>query len=333
MQPASFHEQDVNRILKHVEDRTGGAAPSSVRIRDDHSNMLAEVRFSGGRTLVIKQARYVSLSAGFDASRIAADLLHERTDVIAPHYFTVDDRLLGAPVLVYWRIEHPTLEDLWPNLDEGERRGALRSWGALTRRIHTVRLPGSGHLRHAYRERMPLRRFLQSDFEERLLPSLDETWEEGAALAHALSVMLPEVEARASRRANVLVHGDLFAANVLCRRKAGVDCVGVIDFEDAFAGPPEAELARTEILHGPLFGRHWPGDWFGELRAGYDEPLDPVLMSFFRMYHMLNMGFHAAQIGLNAHAAQVAEAARREREVQGRGMSHEEALRPNGHAG
>ena len=42
----------------------------------------------------------------------------------------------------------------------------------------------------------------------------------------------------------------------------------MLDFEDSIAGPVEADLAKTEVLHGPLFGRPLAGDWFTRVLEG-----------------------------------------------------------------
>jgi hypothetical protein len=102
---------------------------------------------------------------------------------------------------------------------------------------------------------------------------------------------------------------------------------GVIDLDDAWAGPPEAELARIEVLHGPLFGHPLPGSWFDILVEGYGSALDGHLLGFFRAYQLLNLGYHAAVTGLKVHAAEVARVAEAEvRALDRRGCRHIEVL-------
>ncbi|HSK40636.1 MAG TPA: phosphotransferase, partial [Arenibaculum sp.] len=107
-----------------------------------------------------------------------------------------------------------------------------------------------------------------------------------------------------------LVHGDLFAANVLCSCDDDAPrCIGVIDLEDAMAGPPEADLARTEILHGPLFERSLPAGWFDLVLEGYGPGTDPQARAFFRAYHMVNMAYHEAVTCPTRHVIDLVEAA------------------------
>jgi len=122
------------------------------------------------------------------------------------------------------------------------------------------------------------------------------------------------VQERAGHRGGVLIHNDLFAANLLCEGtpERDVVCAGVLDFEDAFSGPPEAELAKIAVLHGPLFGQPWSEDCMSDIVAGYGAPLDDFISAYFRVFHLLNMGYHAAATGLVAHATEVLGACRRE---------------------
>lgn len=302
-------------------DREGGAI--EIDLDEQHSNSLARVRFPTGRMLVIKRARYAALAERFDTSAEASRLLHERTDLLAPHYLELPDSPGEPPLLVYWWIPNPTLEHVWSDLDPRERTRALSECGRLLRRIHTVHLAGHGPLVDNDWRGRPLRGFLEEDLLERLLPAVEGCWpEQTPGVERLQESFVAAMDERGPREA-VLVHNDLFTANVLCDR-AGAEfhCVGVIDFEDSFAGPPEADLARTEVLHGPLFGRALDRDWFGPVLDGYDGELDGPLLCLFRAYHLLNMGYHAAAIGLAAHAVEVGRAVEHELDRWTEGARH-----------
>jgi uncharacterized membrane protein (DUF485 family) len=43
---------------------------------------------------------------------------------------------------------------------------------------------------------------------------------------------------------------------------------------------------------------------------GYADPLDPALVAFYTVYHLVQLGFHSAWLGHDVHAASVADAAR-----------------------
>jgi hypothetical protein len=315
MKQRSFTTADVQAILAQLDDQLGPTAPATITIRETHSNHVAEVHFDTG-TLIIKLARYQEMNARFDTSRLAARLLRERAGVRVPEYLDTPGALhdaTGGP-LVYWRIPLVTLDTLWPRLHADQRRRTLRTWGRLVRRIQRVRLPGHGALIDAHTRAQSLSAYLHADLQQRLRPAVATHWPAAAAVIDQLVAMIEPVQERVGDTGGVLIHNDLFTANVLCEEtpEQGVVCAGLIDFEDAFSGPPEAELAKTEVLHGPLFGQPWSEGFMSDIIAGYGAPLDPFVMAYFRVIHLINMGYHAAVTGLEAHAAEVLGACRRE---------------------
>ena len=308
-----FPRDLLDPLLRALGSETAGAEPHAVVCRDEHSNDLAEVHFDDGRPLMVKRARHPWAAAQYQASRAAARLLRKRTGVVGPQHVDVPVDLDDRPVEAYWRIPLPTLRELWPRVPERARPAVLRSWGRLIRRVHGVKLVGHGPLPEAIREASSLAGFLEGDLEARLLPAVRATWPAGLSAVERLIEAIPEVAAHVGDLRGVLIHNDLHMANVLCRVEGQtVRCVGVLDLEAAFSGPVEADLARIRVLHGPLFGQPLPDPWFERVRDGYGDMLDPLVLTFFRAYHLVNIGFHAALVGYAAHAADVARAAARE---------------------
>jgi aminoglycoside phosphotransferase (APT) family kinase protein len=298
-----------------------------IELNEQHSNSLAVARLGPDRRLIVKRARYDWMAERLHTSYEASRLLHERTELFVPRYLEMPVGDGGEPVLAYWWIPNPTLDDIWGELDPDQRMRALTECGRLLRRIHTVELVGHGSLREGVRTDRPLARFLDEDLRGRLRPAME------VALAHevpALDRLHEAFAALLGRRADppaVLVHNDLFTANVLCARdETGIHSVGVLDFEDAFAGPREADLAKTEVLHGPLFGRGLADGWLDRILEGYGGDPDVALLALFRVYHLMNMGYHAAATGLEAHAGEVAAAIERELEAWEKGLRHQEVL-------
>lgn len=308
-QPLS--QRFVAEVLDALAAEIGDAEPSDVIYRGEHSNDLAEVHLTDGRTLMLKRARYTENGARFEASRLAARLLCDEARLIAPVHLRLPRGLSERPLLAYWRIPLPTLKQLWSELDDAARAAALRAWGRVTRRIHGVRLPGNGPLLEAARGPLPVAEFLMQDLEDRLRPALAGVWPAGMDVVRRLIAAVPTIATRVGDDGGVLIHNDLHLPNVLCEVVAETpECVGVLDLEDAMAGPPEAELAKTQVLHGPLFRHHLKGAWLERLCEGYGARLDALVLTFFRAYHLINMGFHAALVGYAAHAEEVAHAAR-----------------------
>lgn len=294
--------------LAAVHARWPDARPLSVTRCDRHTNHRLEVRYHDGRTLVVKRGQAEWVRQRFAASHAACGLLRRRTGVVAPEPILIPGSERRPALEVYWKVELATLADAWPGLDTSARARALRDWGRLLRRVHRVRPRGHGTLPRAERDPGSLEQHLAADLGERLLPAVRHTWPESVDVLHALVDAVPALAARAE--APVLLHGDPHHANVLC--DAGgkkLRCVGVIDLEAAWSGPPEADVAVADLIHGPLF-HPLPDGWTAEFRRGYGEVLDGAAIAFYRAAHLANLGYHAALTGLHDHAADVLGAAR-----------------------
>jgi hypothetical protein len=310
---SAFPESFIRSLLNTLASETHGAEPVEIVVHDQHSNDVAEIRFDDRRTLMVKRGRFPWAATRFRTARAGARLLHGQARLVAPEPLDVSEAVSDGPLEVYWRIPLPTLKEVWPLLPDGARPAVLRSWGEVARRCHEVRMAGYGPLGGGQSGGPELAGFLETELRERLGPAVTAEWPDGLDVVGTLLEALPLVDARVRGGHSVLIHNDLHMENILCRwRGDEVSCVGVLDLEAAFAGPREAELAHTQVLHSELFFNPLPGRWFDQLCEGYAEPLDPVLMVFFRAYHMVNLGFYSALLGHVEHARAVAVAARAE---------------------
>lgn len=306
--PSALLDPAVAAALHAARSRSPGGRPVAVEECGRHTNPRVEVRYEDGRPLVVKRGDEEWRRQRFAASRAACGLLLRRTGILAPDPLSLAGAPAHPPMEAYLKIEAPTLAETWPGLDGPARARALRGWGALLRRVNRVRPRGHGALPAAERTAGALEDHLIADLGQRLLPAVRQSWPQASGLVESLAESVPAVAARAGDP--VLLHGDPHQANVLCeRRPRGVRCVGVIDLEGAWAGPPEADVATAELVHGSLFAP-LPRGWTAEFRRGYDEPLDPAALAFYRGMLLANLGYHAALTGLHAHAAQVLAATR-----------------------
>jgi aminoglycoside phosphotransferase (APT) family kinase protein len=302
-----------------IAPETGGAQPDDVVFHDAHSNDVAELRFQDGRTLMVKRGRYQWTAPRFRASRLASRLLNGRAGVVAPAPIEIPDDLDTQPVEAYWRVELPTLQELWPSLDDHARTRALQSLGGLVARVHSVRVCGHGPLDVA-EDKPTFEAFMHADLGYRLYPALAAQWPDAIEILERLRDAIDAAAERVPADGSALLHNDLHMGNVLCEHdEVSSRCVGVLDLETAFAGPREADLAVLEVHHGPLFSQPVEGNWFEHVQQGYDRPLDALLMTFFRAYHLLNMGFYSAIVGHHEHARKVGSAALAETERLGNG--------------
>lgn len=307
--PVALLETLLDRLANHA----GPITKVDILDPDEHSNDRLEVLFRDGRKLVVKRGRYDWVGDRFDASRMAGRLLGRSGEVIAPAHLDLPLVMEGEPILAYWWIDLPTLRELWNDLPRDAVPNVMRSWGRLIRKIHEVRIAGYGCLPELEERKWGLADFLRHDVGERLLPGIQGEWSDAARAAERLVDMIPAVCARVEAEEGVLVHNDLHMANVLCDvTDDGYECVGILDLEASMSCPPEADLASAEVLQGPCFFHPLADDCLRWVREGYGDSLDPIVASFFRAYHLLNLGFYSALIGNDEHAAVVAEGARTE---------------------
>jgi aminoglycoside phosphotransferase (APT) family kinase protein len=290
-----------------------GRTPSYTLVNHGHySNDLAEVALADGRTLIVKRGRYPWSSTRFRTARIAANLLRQHTDLIAPLPLDLPGGLGDRPLDAYWRIDLPTVSGRWGMLPLSAQRLTMRSLGAMIRRVHQVQLAGHGPLAAAQERPAPLSLALAEDLGGRLMPAIAAQWREGIPLVEALLEIIPEAARRAPTE-GVLLHGDLHSGNVLWNGDASDPrCVGLLDLEDAHGGPKESDLARLSVIHTELFEQPLASGWFEWVKEGYGTEVDSLLLRYYRVHHLVNLGYHSASIGHQWHASQIAAAARGE---------------------
>lgn len=282
-------------------------APESIIHKHEHSNDFAEVRLRNGSAIIVKRGRFEWAKSRFETSRAASRLIRRETDVAVPAPLPLPRGMQDPPVEAYWRIDLPTLQEVWPDIRPDEKTGALRSWGALAAELHSIETTGYGMLVDDRGSWPTVGEHLHAELIDRLLPAVIGEWPAAEESVYRLAAEIGKVQRRVQGRSGLL-HGDLHTGNVLCERRGGpVVCVGLIDLETAQAGPPEADLAIMEVHHGDLFNHPIPGNWLEQVMIGYGQELDPWLINFYRVFHLLNMGFYSALIGHEWHAARVAE--------------------------
>ncbi|HEX2167154.1 MAG TPA: aminoglycoside phosphotransferase family protein [Longimicrobiales bacterium] len=295
----------LSDVMPALADAGRGARPARIRSHGGHSNDIHELTFSDGRVLLVKRARHDWIGDCFSAAARAARLVSDGSDIIVPHPLPLSCDPGGMPVQAYWRIELPTLAQLWPALSADARSAALRSLGALVRRLHDIQAPGWGPLYQRNPAQDPGVE-LERDLRLRLLPAVIAHWPQGVGLLEQLIAAIPAVRPLHANRP-ALVHDDLHLGNVLCRiRDERVECVGLLDLDDVGGGAAESDIAVFDVLHSPLFEREIPSAVRRHLRTGYGERLDERLIEFHRCAHLANQGFSSGLLEHSEHAAAIA---------------------------
>jgi Ser/Thr protein kinase RdoA (MazF antagonist) len=297
-------------VLRRLDGAVRQLTVRRIRADHSHSNDIFELTFCDGRTLLLKRARHEWLRPCFTASEMAARLIRASSELVVPQPLPLPDLPEELPeelpVQAYWRIPLPTLAQLWPELTAERQAAALRSLGALTRKLHRIAAPGWGPL-HRCDAACDLAGDLHRDLRRRLLPAVIAHWPAGIRALERLIEGIPTVQQRWPAAAAALVHADLHLGNVLCRVRGGkVHCVGFLDLDGAAGGTAEADVACFDVLHGPLFQRHIHRDMRLELRRGYGDGLDERIVEYFHCAHLANQGFSSALLGHEGHAADIA---------------------------
>jgi aminoglycoside phosphotransferase (APT) family kinase protein len=189
-----------------------------IELNEQHSNSLAVAHLGPERRLIVKRARYDWMAKRLHTSHEASRLLHEQTDLLVPRYLEMPAEDGGDPVLAYWWIPNPTLDDVWHGFDESLRARALTECGRLLRRIHAVELAGHGSLSESLRGGRPLAQYLDEDLRGRLRSAMEAAWPHEIPALDRLHEAFAAVLGRRGDPPAVLVHNDLFTANVLCAR-------------------------------------------------------------------------------------------------------------------
>lgn len=301
--------------LQAVTTAARGGAPvrvEDVRERGGHTNEVYEIRLCDGTLLIVKRGRHAWSGATFETSRSASVLLRG-SGVLVPEPLPLDAPADGPALQAYWRIPACTLASRWPDLDDTGREQAMRSLAKLLHRLHGTRLPGWGELRAAQRGPRALHAYLEHDLGERLLPAARWVWPTGGDAIRELAAAARSFAGAHGTGPGTLAHNDLHLDNILCEADdEGVRCVGFLDLDSSAAVPPESDVARLQVLHGPLFNQEIPPRWTELVADAYPGGLEPGLTAFFRGFHLGNLGFHAALIGDGEHASRVADALREE---------------------
>ena len=153
----------------------GACAPKSIIHRDQFSNDFAEIHLANGTALVVKRGRFDWARVRFDSSRAASRLIRRETSLVVPNPLPLPEEL-SDPVEAYWRIDLPTLLELWPEMTPAERAESLHSWGEVAGELHSIELTGFGPLSAGRRRTQSLAELLHGELIERLLPAVIGEW-------------------------------------------------------------------------------------------------------------------------------------------------------------
>lgn len=312
----SSHQSLISEVARHLSEvDNGDSSPdiSEILSLSGYSNKVLRLYLADGQSVIIKRSQYEWAGPRFESARRATELVNREGSVIAPEHILLENDATSKPTLVYWFLPMPTLKALWPDLSPSQRAKAVRSLGHLLKKVHQIKVDQYGALA-GEKDFNSISAFMENDLCERLTPAIWGQWPDAGPLADHLAHLaagLPDDEAGIP-----LVHNDLHLDNILCEADdEDIRCVGLLDWEASGGGRLESDLASAIILHDPLFAEEsgkgdWEEDFDRYLIEGYGETPNPEFLRFFKVYHLLNLGFFSALSGDDWHARRVADAIR-----------------------
>lgn len=303
----------IKQILLLAEGGKGEPLISGISNLSGYSNDVVRLNLENGKSLMVKRARYDWVGPRFESSRRASRLIRQKSSLLAPEHLPISKGTDNTPLLAYWYIPLPTLKMLWPDLTVNQKKNVLRSLGRMLREMHKIKVEQYGLLNDEGDAHTSLSSFMGSDLLERLKPAVWAHWSEALPLVDRLAKMSADLP----KKKPALVHNDLHLDNILCKVEDGeVECVGMLDLEAAGGGRFESDIASAIVLHDPFFSREneeivWLKDFDHYLIEGYGKNPDPDLIRFFKVYHLLNMGFFFAHSGEEERADRIVKAVER----------------------
>ena len=216
--------------------------------RDQDYAVICVALASPATSVVVKLAGpRARIACPFDRTAAIVGLVRKHTTVptftvlacdvsyhVWPWRYTIMTQMPGKT----WRAAHPERA-------AEERRSLYQALGHAAGELHTLQFPAFGEidLSGGVTQGSPLIRALEQRAARRLV--------DARHVALFSSVLRAREAAFARAPGSALCHEDLNPHNILLRQEAGSwQVTAILDFDSAWAGSPESDLARLELWRG-----------------------------------------------------------------------------------
>ncbi|MEW5871522.1 MAG: aminoglycoside phosphotransferase family protein [Chloroflexota bacterium] len=236
----------------------------------DYGVFLARLKRPDLRVVVKLAGPAAQMAGAFERTAAVYRLVKQGTTLPMPEVIAVDASMRDWPwrYLILTCLPGVEWRFLRERLDSEALALAQREIGAAVAELHCIEFPAFGQIDGSGQVQQP---------ETTALAAL--RWHAGRIIAGGRSreAFLAALETRAAcfelvQRAG-LCHEDLHHGNLLFARQAGQwRLSAILDFDKAWAGPPESDLARLEFWRGMTSPDFWAA--YRALRAveqGYPE--------------------------------------------------------------
>ena len=237
---------------------------TTIRDGDDYAVAIVTLTEPMARVVVKLAGPRAALACPFDRTAAITRVVRDRTALPAPEVFAADVSYRDWPCryIVMAHVDGATWAEEGPSLDATAWRDLYGQLGRAVARLHSIRFPaygeigadgpvlGDGSLVTALQERAR-RRVADPRHAELFVALLRDR-------AHLFDDA-PEP---------ALCHEDLNPTNILVRHDDGRwPLAAVLDFDSAWTGSPESDLARLELWQSGAY----PGLMDEGFRAAYEE--------------------------------------------------------------
>ncbi len=235
-------------------------------IKPDYIVLLADLARPLQRVVVKLAGPDAPYPCPFDRTSSLHQLVRANTNVHIPEVIAVDTTYRLWPWRYMIKSYVPGIEwaDALPQMDEREREGAYRQIGRAVAELHSIRFDAFGELEE---DGTPIvaRSYLQALMERAKRRIKDPR------NAELFINLLQERAAIFSDATQLcLCHDDLHKHNILFHRGDGEwKLSAILDFDSAYAGHYESDLARLDLWRGMI----GPGFWEAYTEA---MPLSPL---------------------------------------------------------
>jgi len=249
--------QDEAALLTILRQTFGPAcriADTTYQTRaEDYVVLLARLEQPALEVIIKLAGPRAPVACPFDRMAAIARLVRTHTTVPVFGVVAVDVSYRQYPwrYMVATHLQGKRWNEVWPTLDAAQLEQAYRQLGDAVARIHNIPFAEFGEL--AADATLPF----GSSYTQALFVRARRHIHD-SRLAERYIALVQEYAAAFTDVSPGLTHEDLNPNNVLFSQEQGVwKLAGIVDFDNAWAGCPESDLARMEFwrgMMGPGFG-------------------------------------------------------------------------------
>ncbi|MFE9580605.1 phosphotransferase family protein [Nocardia sp. NPDC006044] len=283
-------------VVLGVRPRTGGQLSSVYEVccAEPAQSVIVKVYAEQWRWKQAKEVFVYRRLRADEAGPVPAILLVEPDVSVLGHAFTVMTMLPGRP-----------LSQISAELDHAQVARIYRQLGATLAMIHRIRQDAYGYLTTRVLDPEPDNTAYMTRQFTKKLAEFDQLGGDPALHAGVGAYVAKRIELLGRCEYPVLCHNDFHEGNVLVERVAGNwRMTGFIDVENALAGDPLLDLAKTDYYSArrdPV-QRTALAEGYGCLPADW-----PARSTLYRLYHALELWDWFASIGAEAPLPGIAD--------------------------